>query len=100
MNADMYTSLKRSWAITRTRRAVDKKGLAVALTFLVALFVGARECSHKTADQASSIFQEQPEVSADIEIRAAGQGPRGAQVPGPGQSMTGVKRELDDPRGR
>ena len=63
MNADMYKSLQRSWALTRKRRAVDKKGLAVALIFLVAMFVGVRACSGKTTEQVSNALQEQPASS-------------------------------------
>ena len=99
MNADTYRSLQRSWALARKRRAVDKKGLAIALTFLVAMFVGARECSDKTTEQVStSAFQEQPDLSAEIEIRSAGRMAREAEFSGPVQSMTALRRELDDLR--
>ena len=60
MNADMYRSLRRSWALARKRRAVDKKGVAVALTFLVAIFFGIRECSETKIDQVHNALQEQP----------------------------------------
>jgi len=59
MNADMYRSLQRSWALTRQRRAVDKRGLAVALAFLVAMFFVVRTCSDKTTEQVSNALQEQ-----------------------------------------
>ena len=72
MNADMYKSLQRSWAVTRKRRAVDSKGLAVALIFLVVMFVGVRACSDKTTEQVSNALQEQPDLSADVEIRSSG----------------------------
>jgi hypothetical protein len=98
MNADMYRSLQRSWALTRKRRAVDKRGLAVALTFLLALFVGIRACSNTTPDQVSNALREQPELSADIEVRSAGKMTREGESSGPVQSMKGVMRELDDPR--
>ena len=98
MNADMYRSLQRSWALTRKRRAVDKKGLAVALTFLVAMLFGIRTCSDKTTDQVSNALQDQPALSADIEIRSAGKMTREAEASRPVQSMTGTRRELDDPR--
>ena len=96
MNADMYRSLQRSWALAATRRSVDKTGLAVALTFLVAMFFGVRECSDKTTEQVSNALQEQPDLSAEIEIRPAGRIPREAEFSA-GQSMTG--RELNDPKG-
>jgi hypothetical protein len=101
MNADIYRSLQRSWALTRKSRAVDKKGLAVALTFLVAmLFWGfwARERTNKTTEQVSRALQEQPDRSAEIEIRSAGKIAREAESSGPVQWMTAVGRELDDPR--
>ena len=98
MNADMYRSLQRSWALTRQRRAVDKRGLAVALTFLVALFMGARACSDQTSNEVSTALQDQPGLSADIEIRSAGKMTREGESSGPVQSMTGVRPELDNPR--
>ena len=98
MKADTYRSLQRSWVLARKRRAVDKKGLAVALTFLVAMFVGVRECGDKTIEQVSSALQEQPDLSAEIEIRSAGRMAREAEFSGPVQSMTAVRRDLDDPR--
>ena len=97
MNADTFRSLQRSWVLARKSRAVDKKGLAVALTFLVAMFFGVRECSDKTTEQVSSALQEQPDLSAEIEIRSAGRMAREAEFSGPVQSMTAVRRELDDP---
>ena len=101
MNADIYRSLQRSWVLARTRRAVDKKGLAVALTFLVAMFFWgfwARECSDKTTEQVSHALQEQPDLSAEIEIRSAGKIAREAEFSGPVQAMTAIRGELDDPR--
>ena len=98
MNADMYRSLQRSWALTRQKRAVDKKGLAVALIFLVAMFFGVRTCTDRTTDQVSRALQEQPDLSADIEIRSAGKLTREAESSGAVESMTGIRRELDDPR--
>lgn len=72
MNADMYKSLQRSWALTRKRRGVDRKGLAVALTFLVIMFVGVRACSDRTTEQVSNAVQEQPDLSAEVEIHSSG----------------------------
>ena len=98
MNADMYRSLQRSWALRRKRRAVDKQGLAVALLFLVAMFFVIRACSDQTTDQVSNALREQPDLSADIEIRSAGKMTREAESSGLVESMTGIRRELDDPR--
>ena len=98
MNSDMYKSLQRSWALARKRRAVDKKGLAVALTFLVAMIFLVRACSNQTSDQVSDALQEQPELSAETNIRSSGKMTREGESSGPVQSMTGMRRELDDPR--
>ena len=98
MNSDTIRSLQRSWVLVRKSRAVDTKGLAVALTFLVAMFFGARQCSDKTTEQVSSALQEQPDLSAEIEIRSAGKMAREAEFSGPLQSMTAASQELDDPR--
>lgn len=98
MNEDMYQSLQRSWALARKRRAVDKKGLAVALAFLVIMVFGARACSGNRADQVSSALQEQPDLSPDVELRSSGKNARKAESSASIESMTGVKGELDDPR--
>ena len=98
MNPNMYRSLQQSRVSTRKSRAMDKKGLAVALTFLVAMFFGARACSDRTTEQVSSALQEQPDLSAEFELRSAGKMARDAEFSGTVQSMTAVRRELDDPR--
>lgn len=63
MNEDMYRSLKQSWATARKRRAVDKKGLAVALAFLVVMFFVVRTCSDKPTERVSHALQEHQELS-------------------------------------
>ena len=63
MNADMYRSLKHSWAMARKRRAVDKKGLAVALVFLAVMFFVVRTCSDTPTERVGQALQEHPEVS-------------------------------------
>ena len=74
MNADMYKSLQRSWAVTRKRRAVDRKGLAAALIFLVVMFVGVRACSDKTTEQVSNALLERAHTLADPQrLRTAAQ---------------------------
>ena len=94
MNADMYKSLQRSWASAGKRRAVDKKGLVVALVFVLAMCFWIRECGNKTTGQVSNALQEQRDLPADIESRSEGRIPREAEFSGPGQSM---KREVDGP---
>lgn len=99
MNADMYKSLQRSWALAGKRRAVDKKGLAVALIFVLAMCFWVRECSNKTTEQVSNASQEQRDLVGEIEIRSAGRIPREAEFSGPGQSMTEMRPEVGDPQG-
>ena len=69
MNADMYRSLKHSWAMARKRRAVDKKGLAVALAFLLVMFFVVRTCSDMPTGRVSHALQELPEVSKSIQAQ-------------------------------
>jgi hypothetical protein len=52
----------------RPARVVDKKGLAVALTFLIAIAVWAGERVDK-AIQLHTSWQKQPDLSAHIQIR-------------------------------
>ena len=100
MNANMYRSLQQSWVSTRKSRALDKKGLAVALTFLVAMFFGARACSDRTTEQVSSALQEQPDLSAEITIRPAGKNVLEEETAQPVQSLAGLTGALHDPRQR
>ena len=62
MNEDMYRSLKQSWATARKRRAVDKKGLAVAVAFLVVMFFVVRTCSDKPTERVGHALQEHPSL--------------------------------------
>jgi hypothetical protein len=89
--------LHRYWASPRTSRTVDKKGLAVALTFLVAIsfWLGGR--GGKTAEQ-DSTWQKQPDLSAQVQIHLAAKMSPDAETGQPVQSMTGLRRELEDPR--
>lgn len=97
MNERMHRALHRSWASHRKSRALDKKGLAVALTFLVAISFWAGERGDKTTEQ-DSTWQEQSDLSAHIEIRPAARISLEAETAPPVQSMTGLRRELEDPR--
>jgi hypothetical protein len=99
MNEHMYRALHRSWASRRKSRALDKKGLAVALTFLVAMSFWAGERGDKTTEQ-DSTWQEQSDLSAHIEIPPAARISLEAETAPPVQSMTGLRRELEDPRRR
>ena len=75
MNQDMYRSLQRSWALRRKRRAVDKKGLAVALAFLIVMFFVVRTCSDRN-EQVGNALQE---LSTEIEKVSAGKSAREAE---------------------
>lgn len=89
MNEHMYRALHRSWASRRKSRAVDKKGLVVAVTFLIAISFWAGERSDKTT-KLNNTWQDQRDLSAQIEIRPA--------AAAPVQSITGLRRALEDPR--
>lgn len=97
MDEHMYRALHRSWASRRKSRALDKKGLAVALTFLVAISFWAGERGDKTTEP-DSTWQEQSDLSAHIEIRPAARTSLEAETAPDVQSMTGLRRELEDPR--
>ena len=97
MNEHMYRTLHRSWSSGRKSRALDKKGLAVALTFLAAISFWAGERGDKTTEQGST-WQEQSDLSARIETRPAARISLEAETAPPVQSMTGLRRELEDPR--
>jgi hypothetical protein len=89
MNEHMYRALHCSWASWRKSRAVDKKGLAVALIFLVVIALWAGEQGDRSTEF-ESIWREQPLLSAYIEIRQA------ARI-SLWQLMTGLS-QLEDPR--
>jgi hypothetical protein len=97
MNQHMYRALHRSWASRRKSRAVDKKGLVVAVTFLVAISFWAGERSDKTT-KLNNTWQDQPDLSAQIEIRPAAKSVLEAETAAPVQSITGLRRALEDPR--
>jgi hypothetical protein len=97
MNEHAYRArLLLSWASRRRRLAVDKKGLAVALIFLVALAFWAGERGGKSTELYST-WQEQPDLSAHVEIRPAAKSFLEVEIPRP-DLVTGLSRELDDPR--
>ena len=75
---------------------MDKKGLAVALIFLVALAFWAGERGGKSTELAST-WQEQQDLSAHVEIRPAATRVPEAETARPAL-ITGLSRELEDPR--
>jgi hypothetical protein len=71
MNEHRQTvTTNRSWLSQRTTRVVDKKGLAVALLFLVAMAIWAVERTEK-ASQLHITWQKLPALSDHLEIRPA-----------------------------
>jgi hypothetical protein len=86
----------RSWFLPHKRHAVDKLGVAVALTFLVviALFVGGR--GEKAAEKNES--QEQFRLLAQGDIRPLPKPSLELMTAAPAQSVTGLRQELEDPR--
>jgi hypothetical protein len=99
MNQDTYRArLHRIWLPPRKSRGVDKKGLVIALIFLVAIALWAGERGDKMTQQDNS-WREQPDLSAHIEIRPATKSLLETE-PGSPVLMTGLSRALEDPRGR
>jgi len=99
MNQDTYRArLHRIWLPPRKNRAVDIKGLVIALIFLVAIALWAGERGDKMTQHDSS-WREQPDLSTHIEIRPATKGILEIE-PGSPVLMTGLSRELEDPRGK
>lgn len=99
MNQHTYRArLHRLWLPPRKSRGVDKKGLVIALIFLVAIAFWASERGDKMTQQDSN-WREQPDLSAHIEIRPATKGLLEIEPRKP-VLMTGLSLELEDPRGK
>ena len=86
-------------ALVRKRRVVDKKGVAIALIFLVAISLWAGWRRDQTTDQVIT-WGEQPDLSADITIRPAGKNVLEEETAQPAQSLDGLTGALHDPRRR
>lgn len=69
--------------------------MAVALAFLVVVAMSAGGPGEKTAEK--NTRQEQPDVSAHVDVRSLSKASLESDRPAPAQSMTGV-RQLEDPR--
>ena len=83
-------------ALVRKRRVVDKKGMAIALIFLIAIALWAGWRRDQTTDQVIT-WREQPDLSAEITIRPAGKNVLEEETAQPVQSLTGPGA-LHDPR--
>ena len=86
-------------ALVRKRRVVDKKGVAIALIFLIAIALWAGSRRDQMTEQVIT-WREQPDLSAKITIRPAGKNVLDEETAQPVQSLTGLTGALDDPRQR
>lgn len=86
-------------ALVRKRRVVDKKGVAIALIFLIAIALWAGSRRDQMTEQVIT-WREQPDLSAEITIRPAGKNVLDEETAQPVQSLTGLTGALHDPRQR
>jgi hypothetical protein len=84
-------------ALVRKPRGVDKKGIAVALAFLVALSLWAVWRGEKTTEQVIA-WDEQPNLSAELDIRPVTKNVLEPETAPPVQSLAGPTEALHDPR--
>jgi hypothetical protein len=83
-------------AIVRKRRVVDKKGVAIALIFLISISLWAGWRRDQTTEQV--ITWREPDLSAEITIRPARKNVLEEETAQPVQSLTGLTEALHDPR--
>ena len=83
--------------LVRKRRVVDKKGVAIALIFLVAISLWAGWRRDQTTEQVIT-WPEQPDLSAEITIRPAGKNVLEEETAQPVQPLAGLTGALHDPR--
>jgi hypothetical protein len=76
---------------------MDKKGLAVALIFLIAISLWAGWRREQTTEQGIA-WHEQPNLSAEIEIRPVVKSVLEEETAQPVQSLVGLTGALHDPR--
>jgi hypothetical protein len=84
-------------ALVRKRRTVDKKGLAIALIFLLGMSLWAGWRRDQTSEQVI-MWHEQPDLSGEIMIRPAGKNGLEVEADQPSQSFAGLTGALHDPR--
>jgi hypothetical protein len=84
-------------ALVDKRRGVDKKGLMLALIFLIAISLWAGWRSERTTEQVIA-WHEQPNLSAEIEIRPVAKSAFQGETAQLGQSLAGLTGTLHDPR--
>lgn len=83
-------------ALVRKRPVVDKKGVAIALIFLIAIVLWAVWRQDQTSEQAT--WHEERDVSDEITIRPPGKNGLDVESDQPGQSLAGQTGALHDPR--
>jgi len=86
-------------ALARKRRGVDKKGLAVALVFLIAVSLWGLWRIAQTP-QHEIVWQQRPNLSATIAIRPGLTSVPEEETSQPVQSLGGAAAALHDPRQR
>ena len=84
-------------ALVRKRRGVDKKGVAIALIFLIAIALWAGWRRDQMTDQVTT-WREQPDLSAEITIRPPGKNVLEEETAQPVQPLVGLTGALHDPR--
>ena len=84
-------------ALVRKRRVVDKKGVAIALLFLIAIALWAGWRRDQTTEQVMT-WREQPDLSAEITIRPADKNVLEEETAQPVQPLAGLTGALHDPR--
>jgi len=82
--------------LVRKRRRVDKKGVAIALIFLIAIALWAAWRQDQTSELAT--WHEARDLSAEITIRPAGKNGLDVESDQAGQSPAGQTGALHDPR--
>lgn len=98
MNTDRQKAiLHYRWTLVRKHRGMDKKGLALALIFLLAISLWAGWRSDKTTEQVVA-WHEQPNLSAEIDIRPVAKNVLEAATAPPVPSLAGLTGALHDPR--
>ena len=84
-------------ALVRKRRGVDKKGVAIALIFLLAMCLWGWWRSDQTSEQVIT-WREQPDLSDDITIRPADKTGLDVESNQLVQTLAGQTGALHDPR--
>ena len=85
-----------SWFLPHTSRTVDTLGVAVALAFLIVISMFVGERGEKAAEKNG--WQEQSALSIPVNIRPLSKAALESGTGASAQVMTGLRKELEDPR--